>query len=181
MSEIIRAVDTDIWFGNESIDAYKLQNHSFEKRLGVTGTGRVLGYSDQWFGTFTKRQSRRLESLQRDGFTGSQIEVRVPRKDGISGSSIAKTISLRDFNKLIAYEALKKKNTKAIILLIALSEAGLERVVNDAFAGVSLDWFGEKIIHYTKWTYEQMEKALAYNREELRSLYSWIDDPVDDD
>lgn len=172
MSEIIRAVQTTIWFGKTPVEAYKLQNHQFEKRFGSTGIGEALGYSKQWFHTFTKRKSKRLEALHKEGFTGSQIEVRVPRVDK-SGSSIAKTVSLRDFNKLIAYEALKKRKVKAIILLVALSEAGLERVVSDAFDGVSLDWFGEKIVHYSQWTYEELEQALTENREDVRALYSW--------
>lgn len=125
MSDIIRAVETTIWFGKTPVDAYKLQTHEFEKRFGATGVSEALGYSNQWFGTFTKRSSKRLQALQKEGFTGSQIEVRVPHKYGQRGSSIAKTISIRDFNKLIAYEALKKKSIKAIILLVALSEAGL--------------------------------------------------------
>jgi hypothetical protein len=180
MSEIIRAVQTEILFGRTPVDAYKLQNYKFEKRFGVTGIGEALGYSKQWFGSFTKRPSRRLESLRKDGFTGSQIEVYVPRP-GEAGASIARTISIRDFNKVIAYEALKKKNVKAIILLIALAEAGLERIISDAFEGVSLDWFGEKIVHYTRWTHDELEEVLAYNREEIRALYAWADDPVDDD
>lgn len=175
MSELIRAIETTIWFGKTPVDAYKLQNYSFEKRLGVTGVGEALGYSRQWFSTFTKRQSKRLEALQQDGFTGSQIEVSIPHKGGKRGSSIAKTISIRDFNKLLAYEAIHEKNIKAIIFLVALSEAGLERVVNDAFNGVSLDWFGEKIVHYSKWTYEELEEVLAYNRAEVRALYSWVE------
>jgi hypothetical protein len=171
MNNIIRAVEKTILFGQTSVDAYKLENYKFEKRFGATGVSEALGYSKQWFGTFTKRPSKRLEALRREGFTGSQIEVRVPHQDGQRGASIAKTISIRDFNKLIAYEAIKKKNIKAIILLVALSEAGLERVINDAFNGVSLEWFGEKIVHYTNWTYEELEEVLAYNREDKRSLY----------
>jgi len=171
MSEIVRAVETTILFGKTEVRAYKLQTHTFEKRFGAAGVGEALGYSTQWFGTFTKRPSKRLEALCRDGFTGSQIEVRVPHKDGQRGSSLVKTISIRDFNKLIAYEALKKKSMKAIILLVALSEAGLERVIDDAFTGVPLDWFGEKIIHYSQWTYEELEEVLQYNREDARSLY----------
>jgi hypothetical protein len=171
MGDIIRAVDTTIWFGKTPVDAYKLQNHKFEKRFGATGVSEALGYSKQWFSTFTKRPSKRLEVLYREGFTGSQIEVNVPHKNGQRGSSLAKTISIRDFNKLIAYEALRKKSLKAIILLVALSEAGLERVISDAFDGVPIDWFGEKIVHYSQWTYEELEQALADNREDVRALY----------
>ena len=181
MGDLIRAVQTNIWFGSIPVDAYKLENYSFEKRFGSTGISEALGYSKQWFNSFTNRRSRRLESLRKEGFTGSQIEVLLPRADGVRGASVAKTISIRDFNKLIAYEAIKKKNTKAIILLVALSEKGLENLIGDAFANAPLDWFFEKVVHYSKWTYEEFEEILAYNREEVRKLYAWADDPVDDD
>lgn len=117
MGDIIRAVEATIWFGETPVDAYKLQKHEFEKRLGVTGVSEALGYSKEWFGRLPKRGSKQFKDLQREGFTGCQTQVRVSRKDK-SGSSIAKTISIRDFNKLIAYEALKKKNVKAIIAVL---------------------------------------------------------------
>ena len=107
----------------------------------------MLGYSPQWFNSFTKRSSKRLKDLKGEGFTGSQIKVRVPRGENQRGSSVAKTVSVRDFTKLVAYEALRKKNVRAIILLVAASEAGWERILDDAFAGVPLEWFGEKIVH----------------------------------
>ena len=171
MSDIIRAVKTDIWFGRTAVDAYKLQNYKFEKRLGVTGISESLGYSKEWLGRLPKQGTKQLKAMQGDGFTGCQIEVKVSHGGNRRGSSLAKTISIRDFNKLLAYEAIQKRNVKAIILLVALAEAGLERVVDDAFNGVSLDWFGEKIVHYTQWTYEELEEVLAYNRADVRSLY----------
>ena len=171
MSDIIRAVQTDIWFGQTSVDAYKLHNYNFEKRFGVAGISEALGYSKEWFGRLPKQGVKQFKSLQEEGFTGCQIEVSVPRQDGKRGASIAKTISIRDFNKLIAYEALNKRNVKAIILLVALAEAGLERILNDAFDGVPLDWFGEKIVHYTRWTHAELEEVLAYNRQEVKALY----------
>ena len=173
MDDIIRAVKTNIVFGNESLDAYKLENYLFEKRFGVTGVSRTFGYSKQWFNTFTKRASERLKALREKGFTGSQIRVRVPRDDSKRGSSVAKTISIRDFNKMLAYEAIEEKNLKAIVLLVAVAERGLENLINDAFDGVSLDWFAEKIVHYSQWTYPELEEVLQYNREECRTLYPW--------
>jgi hypothetical protein len=180
MSEIIRAVQTQIFFGQTPIDAYKLQTHTFEKRFGVTGISEGLGYSKEWFGRLPKQGVKQFKSLQEEGFTGCQIEVNVPRQDFKSGSSIAKTVSIRDFNKIIAYEALKKKNIKAILLLVALSERGLESLISDAFNGASLDWFTEKIVHYSMWTHKEFEDVLHYNREEVRALYAWANDPVDD-
>lgn len=180
MSEVIRAVQTQILFGPTPIDAYKLQNYTFEKRFGVTGISEGLGYSKEWFGRLPKQGVKQFKSLQTDGFTGCQIEVSVPIAEGRRGASIAKTLSIRDFNKIIAYEALKKKNVKAILLLVALSERGLENLISDAFAGVSLDWFAEKVVHYSKWTQEEFENVLQYNREEVKALYAWANDPVDD-
>ena len=177
MSDLIRAIKTNILFGDVSIDAYKLENYTFERRFGVTGVSQALGYAKSWFGRLPKQGLRQFKSLQKDGFTGCQIEVSIPRVDGKRGASIARTISIRDFNKLIAYEAIKKRNTRAIILLVSFSEKGLENLIEDAFRGVSLDWFLEKVVHYSKWTYEEFEEVLAYNREEVRKLYPWADDP----
>lgn len=67
-------------FGEVPVDAYKLQTHTFENRFGVTGVSEALGYSKEWFGRLPKRGARQFKSLQKDGFTGCQIEVSVPRK-----------------------------------------------------------------------------------------------------
>jgi hypothetical protein len=53
------------------------------------------------------------------------------------------------------------------------AETGIERILEDAFAGRSIDFVLEKIVHYSQWTYEELEKILAYNREEVRALYGW--------
>ncbi len=110
------------------------------------------------------------------GFTGAQLWVSVIRQQEdktVRGASFAKTISLRDFVKIVTYEATARHNLKAIILLAAFAETGLERILEDAFAGRSVDFILEKIVHYSKWTYEELEEVLQYNREEVRSLYAW--------
>lgn len=172
MADEIKAISTDIRVGRERIDAYKLQTHEFERRLGVTGISTTLGYSKEWLGRLHKGASKQLISMQQEGYTGCIKEVQVTEK-GRRGSSIAKTISIRDFNKLLAYESIVKKNVKAIILLVAFSEAGIERVVQDAFDGVSLDWFAEKIVHYSQWTFDDLQEALAANYEDIADLYPW--------
>jgi hypothetical protein len=173
MSELIKAIDSSINFGSISLDCYKLNTHLFEKRFGVTGISKSLGYADGWFGDLAKKGVNQFKALLQEGFTGSQIGVSIPREKGRRGSSTAKTISVRDFNKVIAYEALEKSNRKAVILLVSLSERGLENLINDAFDGKPLDWFAEKVIHYSKWTYEQREAVLSELREDARGLYSW--------
>jgi hypothetical protein len=171
-SEIIRAVTTEINLGESVIDAYMLP--SGEKRLGIENTGVVLGYSKRFFFQRTKRESKALKALQGMGFSGEQIWVEIIRQgEDRRGASLAKTVSLRDFVKLITYEAIVKRNTKAIVLLAAFAETGIERILEDAFAGRSIDFVLEKIIHYSQWTYEELEKVLAYNREEVRALYGW--------
>ena len=138
----------------------------------LTFSSESLGYSANWLGRLPKKGERQFKAMCNDGFTGYQIPVRVERIDG-SGSSIAKTISIRDFNRLLAYESRHKKNVKAIILLIAFSESGLERAIYDAFEGNSLDWFAEKIVHYSNWSYEDLEEVLEYNRQEVKRLHPW--------
>ena len=175
-SGVIKAVAAEIDLGTTVLDAYMLPNG--EKRLGIEATGVALGYSKRFFFQRTKRQSKALETLQAMGFSGEQIWVKIIRQgEDRRGSSLAKTISLRDFVKLVAFEALKKRNTKAIVLLSAFAEVGLERVVEDVFAGRSIEFLLDKIVHYSKWTYEELEQALAENREDLRSLYGWVVPP----
>jgi hypothetical protein len=86
---------------------------------------------------------------------------------------VVTTISLRDFIKLVTYEAIIQRNLKAIILLAAFAETGLERILDDAFAGRSIEFLLEKIVAFSKWTYEELEEVLQYNREEVRALYLW--------
>lgn len=171
---MMRAVRTEIPFGAKMVDAYKLQNHHFEKRLGFAGISTSLGYKKGWLGRLHKDEPEQFKVLLEEGYTGHIVPVRIKLK---RGASTAKTLSVRDFNQLLAYEALKKTNINAIILLVAASEAGWERLLFDAFEGKSLDWFGEKIVHYSKWTHEQWEEVMAYNRDDARSLWFWGNPP----
>ena len=173
-SEIIKAVACDIPLGSVSLDAYMLPDG--EKRLGVEGTSLALGYTERWFYNRTKRQSKWLKRLCSTGFTGAQNELRIIRQSDdkpARGSSIAKTISLRDFIKLVTYEAIAERNLQAIILLATFAETGLERILDDAFAGRSIEFILDKIVHYSKWTYEELEQVLLENREDVQALYPW--------
>lgn len=173
MDNIIRAVRVDLPCGQDkTLDLYKLQNHSFESRIGIGGASESLGYAINWLGRLPKQGAKQWNALIEEGFTGYQALVRVPHS-GIRGSSIASTISIRDYNKLLAYEAIRKKNLNAIVLLVSFAEAGIERVIDDALSGAPLGWFGEKIVHYKKWTHEDFLDVLRYNREEVKSLYPW--------
>jgi hypothetical protein len=171
-SGVIKAVSAELDLGLVTLDVYMLP--SSEKRVGVENTGVALGYSTRFFYQRTKRQSKALKTLQDMGFSGEQIWVKIIRQgDDKRGASLAKTVSLRDFVKLVTYEAIIKRNKKAIILLAAFAEVGIERIVEDVFAGRSIDFILEKIVHYSQWTYEELEQVLTENREDVRSLYGW--------
>lgn len=77
----------------------------------------------------------------------------------------------------MAIEAIINRNTDAIILLAAFAEVGIERTIKDVFAGRSIDFILEKIVHYSKWTYEEIQEVLQYNRDEVRALYAWVFPP----
>jgi len=171
-SGVIKAISVEIDLGSAILDAYMLP--SGEKRLGIENTGVALGYSKRFFFQRTKRQSKTLKALQDMGFSGEQIWVKIIRQgEDKRGSSLAKTVSLRDFVKLVTFEAIKKRNKDAVVLLAAFAEVGLERTIEDAFAGRSIEFLLEKIVHYSKWTHEELEEVLAYNRSEVRGLYPW--------
>ena len=59
------------------------------------------------------------------------------------------------------------------LMLLKFAETGIERILEDAFAGRSIEFLLEKIVHYNKWTYEELEEVLVYNREEVCALYPW--------
>lgn len=171
-SGVIKAISVEIDIGSVVLNAYMLP--SGEKRLGIESTGVALGYSKHFFFKRTKRQSKTLKELQYMGFSGEQVWVKTIRqREDSSGVSLAKTVSLRDFVKLVTFEAIKKRNKKAIVLLAAFVEVGLERTIEDAFSGRSIEFLLEKIVHYSKWTYEELEEVLEYNRSEVRALYPW--------
>jgi hypothetical protein len=169
-SSVIKAVSAVIPLGSSELDVYMLP--SGEKRMGMESVGLALGYSERWFYNRTNRPSDWLKNLQANGFTGAQQELRIIRSES-RGASIAKTIALRDFIKVVAFEAIALKNLNAIVLLASFAETGLEKIVDDVFAGRSIEFLLEKIVHFSKWTYEELQEVLAYNREEVKALYPW--------
>jgi hypothetical protein len=110
--------------------------------------------------------------LKGTGFKGTQQSLEIIPHDDRS-PSIFRTISIRDFIKLVTYEAIIRKNIKAIILLASFAESGLEKVIEDVFAGRYIEFLLEKITHYSQWTYEDLEQVLAENRTDVKALYPW--------
>lgn len=160
-------VSCEIHLGESVLDAYLLPNG--EKRLGIENIVVALGYkSTKVFFPRTKLESATLKELKRQGFSGKHL---ILASRTLNEGVDTRTLGLRDFVKLVTYKAVSQRNTKAIILLASFAEKGIEQILDDAFAGKSLDFLLEKIIHYSKWTYEELEEVLAYNREEVRALY----------
>ncbi|MEC4806773.1 MAG: hypothetical protein SAJ12_01195 [Jaaginema sp. PMC 1079.18] len=165
----MNAISVEITLGQAVINAYMLP--SGEKRLGIENVGLALGYSEQFFFTKTKRQSKTLQTLKNMGFSGEYIWVQTTPEHSQQEPLRARTVGLRDFVKFVTLEATKKRNHNAIILLAAFAEVGIERIVEDAFAGHSTNYLQYKIVHYRNWTHEEYEEVLEYNRNEVKALY----------
>jgi hypothetical protein len=65
----------------------------------------ILGHCKTWLGQKLKRESRWLSEVKAMGFSGEVVDFVVPRKQGTRGASSAKTLSQKDFNLLLTYEA----------------------------------------------------------------------------
>ena len=167
---MIRAIRAIVELDDFSFDAYQMPNG--EKRIGFSGAASVLGYDKSWLGRLHKTESKQLKAIQGMGYSGLLTEVEIVQQGGIVSSygTRANTISLRDFTKLVTYEAIKKTNIRAITILAAMAEVGFERVVDMAFRGNPMDEILSKIVHFSLWTQEEWEQALQDNRDDLANL-----------
>lgn len=130
MEQLIRAERQTVrFFDGLQLEGYRMPNGEF--RVSVVGASTVVGYGRQWLSQVLSSRPKTLKALQGLGFTGSQLSVRVGR-EGQSGASEAETISLRDFNRIIAYAATKGKRG-AIALQLSLTEVALNDFFVDAF------------------------------------------------
>jgi hypothetical protein len=130
--EPIRAQrETVTFFEGLKVDGYRMPNGEF--RVGIGGAGEVLGYERNWLGRVLKGGNT-LKALQGMGFT-EEIQKVVTN----SGRP-PETISLRDFNRLIAYSVFDGKRA-ALALQLALTEVALNDFFRDAFkeAALSID------------------------------------------
>jgi hypothetical protein len=161
MSDIVRSIRAELELGNRSIDCYLFPDG--EKRIGIGGASIAIGHSKEYLGRVAKTESKAFKELQGMGFTGctKDTEVKMDR-----GATRSKTISSRDFTKLITWDAVANKNQDSIILLAAFAETGLDDILDKVFTRQSLDFLLEKIVHYTKWTNQDLQDALNANYED---------------
>lgn len=126
---VIRAERKTVpFFEGLEVDGYRMPNGEF--RVGITGASLVLGFSKEWLGRVLTRGGNTVKTLRSLGFTEKVESVATQSIRG--GGSKAETISLRDFNRLIAYGVIAKKKA-ALALQIAFTELSLNDFFREAF------------------------------------------------
>jgi AraC-like DNA-binding protein len=124
---------TVTFFDGLQVDGYRMPGGEF--RVGITSASLVLGYSDNWLQRVLGRETgRSIKSLRGLGFT-EEIQKVVGETE--RGDRQAQTISLRDFNRLIAYAVFDGKRA-ALALQLALTEVALNDFFRDAFGETPL-------------------------------------------
>jgi len=128
--EPIRAERATVtFFDGLTVEGYRMPDGEF--RVGVEGASLVLGYAGNWlYRTLTRSGNKTLKALQGLGFDAYTIPATVDRPQG--GTAKVDTISLRNFNRLIAYSVFDGKRA-ALALQLALTEVALNDFFRDAF------------------------------------------------
>ena len=116
------------FFEGLEVDGYRMPNGEF--RVGLTGASVVLGYSPNWLSRLLDRETgTSIKALRGLGFTEETQKVVTETQ---RGDREARTISLRDFNRLISYAVFDGKKA-ALALQLALTEVALNDFFRDAF------------------------------------------------
>ncbi len=153
------------FFDGLEVDGYRMPDGSF--RVGVAGAGRALGYDRNWLGRVLDRGGNTLKALQGLGFTEETQKV-VTETD--RGDREAQTISLRDFNRLIAYAVFDGKKA-ALALQLALTEVALNDFFRDAFGEPPLSINEKRRIFYETYAAAiSPEQWRQMDREEILRL-----------
>lgn len=155
MISIIRSTHADLRLGDKIVDCYMLPDR--EKRIGLTGADTAIGQKN-YLSKLLVSDGKALKSLKRLGFSGDIKEVEIRLESGTVVKS--KTISIRDFVKLITWDAIVNKNQDSIVLLASFAEASLDDTLGQLFNYKSLDDLPSKIVHYTKWKIRNWQDAL---------------------
>lgn len=165
MTNIIRSIRAELNLGDRVVDCYMLPNG--EKRIGLTGASIAIGRSNNYLSRLLESSQKTLKDLQGVGFTGyiTETEVKIER-----GATRSKTISVRDFTKLITWDAIVNKNKDSIVLLASFAEFGLDEILDRVFKNKKLDDLLAKIVHYKDWTAKDWEEALLANKEDVQAI-----------
>lgn len=120
--DVVKTVKAIIPLGEFALNAYMLTNG--EKRFDVEDIGLVFGYTRCWFYESVNQESKWMKKLRMAGFDGTEQSLQTTEDSG--ETVIIQTISLRDFIQLAVCESVVNGNIRAVILLAALAEVGLE-------------------------------------------------------
>lgn len=164
--ETIRAErETVKFFDGLEVDGYRMPNGEF--RVGITGASEVLGYGREWLGRVLSRGGNTLKALQGLGFTEETQKVAT---NSDQGGRPADTVSLRDFNRLIAYAVFDGKRA-ALALQLALTEVALNDFFRDAFGDSPLSIEEKRQLFYK--TYAETispEEWMQMDKEDILRL-----------
>ncbi len=116
------------FFEGLEVEGYRMPNGSY--RVGIEGASLVIGYARNWLGRVLSRGGSTAKTLRGIGFTEEIEEVVAQSKQG--NDIIAGTLSLHDFNLLIAYGVSKGKRA-ALALQLSLTKLALTDFFRDAF------------------------------------------------
>jgi hypothetical protein len=163
--DIIKAIRADLQLVNHSIDCYEFPSR--EKRIGIGGASLAIERNINYLGRLHKSGSKVLKDLQDVGYTGYMVEAQVNTD---RGATRVKTISTRDFTKLITWDAIANRNKASIILLASFAETGLDLILDNLFKGISNQALLDKIVHYTKWTNDDLQMALIANYDDWQLI-----------
>ena len=162
-----------VFFDGLQVDGYRMPNGDF--RVGITGASLALGYSDNWLQRVVGRETgRSIKALRGLGFT-EELQKVVGETE--RGDREAQTISLRDFNRLIAYAVFDGKKA-ALALQLALTEVALNDFFRDAFGDRPLSIDEKRQLFYEAYAATiSPEDWRQMDREEILKLALPGDEP----
>jgi len=176
----VPAISSTVHFGlSTAIQGFLLPTGEF--RYGANYVSKLLGHSGNYLLRATKNRTKKLKALRRKGFTGYQIKVKVNNVG--RGSTYPLTISFDDFCIWVEFEALEVRNPKAIALLTTSFREILRTRTQEAFkevTGQEPDSYEKRLVQFEH-DFEERERILQEDREELDGLALYGDDPQFDE
>ena len=113
------------FFDGLAIDGYMMPNGDF--RVSLSGASTLMGFAPNWLSlTMGRGGATKAKALRGLGFSGSVVET------ATNAGKPAKTISLKDFQRLLLY-GVQSGKPQAIALQMALTDMALTDFFRDAF------------------------------------------------
>jgi hypothetical protein len=146
--ESIRAERSTVtFFDGLTVEGYRMPDGEF--RVGLEGASLVLGYAANWlYRTLTRKDNKTLKTLQGLGFDAYTEQVTTSRPQG--GTARVDTVSLDDFNRLIAYAVFDGKKA-ALALQLSLTRMALNDFFRDAFGEAPLSIDEKRSLFYQEY------------------------------